>query len=110
MLTLVGALGLATVPTNANANLGDDVEAIHLINPLTGESLATTERVFIFPAVHYVADDSTMAASAAALSALVNLGYDRMEAAEAVAGAASNGVADENALIKAALQSLGRNL
>ncbi len=59
------------------------------------------------------------AATADALSALVNLGYDRMEAARAVAEAADSGVdsgvidsgADSSAgLIKAALKKLGRNL
>ncbi len=58
------------------------------------------------------------AATADALSALVNLGYDRMEAARAVAEAADSGdsgVADSGAdssagLIKAALKKLGRNL
>ena len=55
-------------------------------------------------------DDSAMAASAAALSALINLGYDRIEAAEAVADAAAEGEADEGALIKSALRALGRNL
>ena len=53
---------------------------------------------------------SAMEASAAALSALVNLGYERIEAAEAVAEASADGAADEGALIKAALQALGRNL
>ncbi|MCA9284098.1 MAG: excinuclease ABC subunit UvrB [Phycisphaerales bacterium] len=33
---------------------GDDIEALQLIDPLTGELLADEERVFIFPAVHYV--------------------------------------------------------
>lgn len=56
------------------------------------------------------ADSAAMQASADALSALANLGYDRSEAAEAVAEAAAEGHADEGALIKAALQILGRNL
>ena len=55
-------------------------------------------------------DNDAMAASAAALSALVNLGYDRVEAAAAVADAAADGTDDEGNLIKAALQALGRNL
>ena len=55
-------------------------------------------------------EGDAMAASAAALSALVNLGYDRVEAAAAVADAAAEGEADEGSLIKAALQALGRNL
>lgn len=56
------------------------------------------------------------AATADALSALVNLGYDRMQAARAVAEAAEaaiasgEGAADAAALIKAALKTLARNL
>ena len=50
------------------------------------------------------------AATADALSALVNLGYDRMEAARAVAEAADIGADGSAGLIKAALQTLGRNL
>lgn len=49
-------------------------------------------------------------ATADALSALVNLGYDRMQAARAVAEAADQGGTGSAALIKAALKSLGRNL
>ncbi|MFK7944835.1 MAG: Holliday junction branch migration protein RuvA [Paracoccaceae bacterium] len=56
-----------------------------------------------------VAEDGALAASAGALSALVNLGYDRMEAAEAVADA-SRDAADEASLIRAALRLLGKNL
>ncbi|MEM7746336.1 MAG: Holliday junction branch migration protein RuvA [Pseudomonadota bacterium] len=51
-----------------------------------------------------VADDD-VEATAAALSALVNLGYDRMEAAEALADAAPGAEAD---LIKTALRALDR--
>jgi Holliday junction DNA helicase RuvA len=50
------------------------------------------------------------AATADALSALVNLGYDRMQAARAVAEAADQGGAGSAGLIKAALKTLGRNL
>jgi len=50
------------------------------------------------------------AATADALSALVNLGYDRMEAARAVAEAADGGADGSAGLIKAALKTLGRNL
>ncbi|MEM0988099.1 MAG: Holliday junction branch migration protein RuvA [Pseudomonadota bacterium] len=49
--------------------------------------------------------DSDAEAAAAALSALVNLGYDRVEAAAAVAEA---GPGDETTLIKAALRTLDR--
>ena len=57
-----------------------------------------------------VALPSGAAATADALSALVNLGYDRMQAARAVAEAADEGGASSAGLIKAALKSLGRNL
>jgi Holliday junction DNA helicase RuvA len=60
------------------------------------------------PAPVALPDDA--AATADALSALVNLGYDRMQAARAVAEAAEAGAADSAALIKAALKTLGRNL
>ena len=40
---------------------GDCIEAIHLINPTSGESLGTVESAFIYPAVHYVAPEDTMA-------------------------------------------------
>jgi Holliday junction DNA helicase RuvA len=53
---------------------------------------------------------SAAEATADALSALVNLGYDRMQAARAVAEAADAGGAGSAGLIKAALKSLGRNL
>ena len=39
---------------------GDQIDAVRLINPTTGETLSTTERAFIFPAVHYIADDDTI--------------------------------------------------
>ncbi|MCD6303444.1 MAG: DEAD/DEAH box helicase family protein, partial [Planctomycetes bacterium] len=39
---------------------GDQVEAIRLINPLTGDVLSATDQAFIFPAVHYVADEGTI--------------------------------------------------
>lgn len=51
------------------------------------------------------------AATADALSALVNLGYDRMQAARAVAEATENSpAAGSGALIKAALKTLDRTL
>ncbi len=43
---------------------GDQVDAIHLINPTTGDALSPVEQVFIFPAVHYVADEGTIEAAA----------------------------------------------
>ena len=49
-------------------------------------------------------------ATADALSALVNLGYDRMQAARAVAEVAQDSSAGSASLIKAALKTLGRNL
>lgn len=42
---------------------GDDIDRIDLINPLTGETLASTERIFIYPAVHYVLPEERIAAA-----------------------------------------------
>ena len=39
---------------------GDEVDQIHLINPTTGDSLSETDQVFLFPAVHYVAEEHTV--------------------------------------------------
>ena len=39
---------------------GEKVEAIRLINPTTGETLSETDRVFVFPAVHYVVGEDTI--------------------------------------------------
>jgi excinuclease ABC subunit B len=46
---------------------GDTIDAIHLINPTTGEPLSTTDQAFIFPAVHYVADDDTVEGAVASI-------------------------------------------
>jgi Holliday junction DNA helicase RuvA len=62
------------------------------------------------PAVAPTPEEGELAASADALSALVNLGYDRMEAAAAIAEAGAAGAVGETALIRSALRSLGRNL
>ncbi|MDZ7759929.1 MAG: excinuclease ABC subunit UvrB [Desulfovermiculus sp.] len=35
---------------------GDEIEAIHEIDPLTGEVLAPQDKILIFPASHYVSD------------------------------------------------------
>src|SRR5690606_36748475 len=51
------------------------------------------------PAPVAAEEDRALAASADALSALVNLGYDRSEAAAAVAEAGAEGAMDEAALI-----------
>ena len=53
-------------------------------------------------------DQQALEASAGALSALVNLGYDRIEAANAVAEAGADGATEEGALIKSALRTLDR--
>lgn len=57
-----------------------------------------------------VPDGADAAATADALSALVKLGYERIEAARAVAEAAQAGAEGAAGLIKAALKTLGRNL
>ncbi len=39
---------------------GDEVDAIRLVNPTTGEPISDTDQAFIFPAVHYVVGDDTI--------------------------------------------------
>jgi excinuclease ABC subunit B len=39
---------------------GDEIDRLEFINPLTGEVLATEEKIFIFPAVHYVMPEETL--------------------------------------------------
>jgi len=46
---------------------GDRIEAIRLINPTTGETLSETDRAFVFPAVHYVADQDTIERAVASI-------------------------------------------
>jgi len=46
---------------------GDRIEAVRLINPTTGEALSSTEQAFLFPAVHYVADDRTIEGAVGAI-------------------------------------------
>ncbi len=46
---------------------GDTVDAIHLINPTTGDCLSTTDQAFIFPAVHYVAPDEAIEGALASI-------------------------------------------
>jgi excinuclease ABC subunit B len=48
---------------------GDRIEAIHLINPTTGQTLSGVEQVFVFPAVHYVAEEDTLETAARAIQA-----------------------------------------
>jgi excinuclease ABC subunit B len=42
---------------------GDEVEHIRLINPVSGEELASEEKVFIFPAKHYVMPEERLSAA-----------------------------------------------
>jgi excinuclease ABC subunit B len=46
---------------------GDRIEAVRLINPTTGEALSSTEQAFLFPAVHYIADDHTIEGAVGAI-------------------------------------------
>ncbi len=39
---------------------GDDIDRLEIINPLTGEILAEEQKLFIFPAVHYVMPEDQM--------------------------------------------------
>ncbi|MDP6044961.1 MAG: excinuclease ABC subunit UvrB [Phycisphaerae bacterium] len=39
---------------------GDTIDKIRLIHPTTGDELSAAEKAFIFPAVHYIAEDDTI--------------------------------------------------
>ncbi len=39
---------------------GDEIEAVRLINPTTGEALSSTDQAFIFPAVQYIVDEKVV--------------------------------------------------
>ncbi|MCK5113390.1 MAG: excinuclease ABC subunit UvrB [Phycisphaerae bacterium] len=39
---------------------GDQIDAIRLTNPTTGEALSETDQVFVFPTVHYVVDEDAV--------------------------------------------------
>src|SRR5262245_39993823 len=43
---------------------GDEVERIDLVNPLSGQTLSTTDQVFVYPAVHYVMPKERIEAAA----------------------------------------------
>ncbi len=51
---------------------GDQIDAIHLINPTTGDALSLVEQVFIFPAVHHVADEGTIESAAISIGKELN--------------------------------------
>jgi len=42
---------------------GDEIERLEMINPLTAESLGRCERMFLYPAVHYVIPEERLAAA-----------------------------------------------
>jgi len=46
---------------------GDQIDAVHLINPTSGDILSSTDQAFIFPAVHYVAPEDTIERAVASI-------------------------------------------
>ncbi|MHC4715966.1 MAG: DEAD/DEAH box helicase family protein, partial [Planctomycetota bacterium] len=46
---------------------GDSIDAIHLIDPTTGDNLSSAPSAFIFPAVHYVAPEDAVERAAASI-------------------------------------------
>ena len=48
---------------------GDQIDAIRLINPTTGDALSSTDQAFIFPAVHYVAPEEAILRAAQTIRA-----------------------------------------
>ena len=48
---------------------GDEIEQITVVDPLTGERLATLDELVVFPATHYVAGDERMQQAIARIEA-----------------------------------------
>ncbi len=46
---------------------GDEIDKLETINPLTGESLGSLDKVFIYPAVHYVMPEDRIARAATSI-------------------------------------------
>jgi len=46
---------------------GDEVERVDLVNPLSGQTLSTTDQIFVYPAVHYVMPKERIEAAAASI-------------------------------------------
>jgi excinuclease ABC subunit B len=46
---------------------GDEIDKLEMLNPLTGQSLGAMERIFIFPAVHYVMPEDRIARATASI-------------------------------------------
>ncbi len=42
---------------------GDEIDKFEMINPLTGDALGWIEKIYVFPAVHYVMPEERMAAA-----------------------------------------------
>ncbi|MCE5328189.1 MAG: excinuclease ABC subunit UvrB [Planctomycetaceae bacterium] len=42
---------------------GDQIDALRLINPVSGDTLSQTDQLFIYPAVHYLADQDVIDAA-----------------------------------------------
>jgi Holliday junction DNA helicase RuvA len=89
--------------------LGDKAPAVMALGAQGRRTAVASGAVPAGDAVKIVPADPAGDATADALSALVNLGYDRMQAARAVSEAAASGSGSAD-LIKAALKTLDRNL
>ncbi|MBS3734132.1 MAG: excinuclease ABC subunit UvrB [Phycisphaerae bacterium] len=48
---------------------GDEIEAVRLIHPTSGEVLAETDQAFLYPAVHYVAPEDAIERATASINA-----------------------------------------
>ena len=89
--------------------LSDKAPAVMALGAQGRRTAAASGSVPVGETVTFTPADMPDDATADALSALVNLGYDRMQAARAVAEAAGGGSGSAD-LIKAALKTLDRNL
>ena len=70
---------------------GDEIERLQLINPTTGEGIASEDHIFIFPAVHYVMPEDRVAAALESISRGVGVTTAGVQATGETAGGAAIG-------------------
>src|ERR1700710_133620 len=57
---------------------GDEITAIDMVNPLTGEILKSEDQIFIYPAVHYVMPEDRVAAAVRSITEELEMSVMRL--------------------------------
>ena len=61
-------------------DIGDEVEAIATLHPLTGDVIRAEQEMFLFPATHYVAGPERMERAIGGIEAELARGIDKVRA------------------------------